>query len=100
MKRMILVISFALVSALSVGAQGRGHSAPTSNTHSNGPNSTDRDKGTNRAADVGKKERKGQKEDQDKDRDDKENKGNKGKHKGKGKDKGKKGNTPPTSKKS
>jgi hypothetical protein len=78
MKRMILVISFALVSALSAGAQGRGQSA----THSNAPTSTDRDKGTARAADVGKKEKKGHKKDK------------------KDKDKGKKGNTPPTSKKS
>ena len=72
MKRMILVISFALVSALSVGAQGRGA------THSNGHTSTDRDKGTARATDVGKGEKKGLKKSK--------------------KDKDKKGNTTPTSK--
>jgi hypothetical protein len=72
---MILVISFALVSTLSAGAQGRGQSA----IHSNGPNSTDRDTGkAARAADVGKKEKKGQKSKKDKDKD-----------KGKGKDKDK-----------
>ena len=77
MKRMILVISFALVSALSVGAQGRGQSA----THSNGHTSTDRDTGPARAADVGKKEKKGHKKSK------------------KDKDQDKKGNTTPTSKK-
>ena len=68
MKRMILVISFALVSALSAGAQGRGQSA----IHSNGPNSTDRDKGTERATDVGKGQKKGLK----KSKKDKDKKGN------------------------
>ena len=77
MKRMILVISFALVSALSVGAQGRDQSA----THSNGQTSADRDTGNARAADVGKKEKKGQKKSK------------------KDKDHDKKGNTTPTSKK-
>ena len=72
MKRMILVISFALVSALSVGAQGRGQSA----AHSNGHAATERDTGPARAAEVGKK--KGHKKDKDKDKD-----------KGKGKDKDK-----------
>ena len=85
MKRMILVISFALVSTLSAGAQGRGQSA----IHSNGPNSTDRDKGTARAADVGKKGKKGQKKDKDKDKDNDKSKG-KGKDKDKDKDKDKK----------
>ena len=78
MKRMILVISFALVSALSVGAQGRGQSA----AHSNGQTSADRETGFARAVDAGKKEKKGPKKEK------------------KDKDKGKKGNTPPTSKKS
>jgi len=79
MKRMILVISFALVSALSAGAQGKSPSAPARDTHSNAPTSTDRDKGTARATDVGKGEKKGLKKSK--------------------KDKDKKGNTTPTSKK-
>ena len=79
MKRMIFVISFALVSALSAGAQGRGQSAPASATHSNAPTSTDRDKGTVRATDVGKGQKKGVKKSK--------------------KDKDKKGSTTPASKK-
>ena len=80
MKRMIFVIGFALVSALSAGAQGNSQSAPASATHSNAPTSTDRDKGgTARAADVGKGQKKGVKKSK--------------------KDKDKKGNTTPTSKK-
>ena len=78
MKRMILVISFALVSALSVGAQGRGQSA----AHSNGHTSADRETGFARAVDAGKKEKKGQKKDKHKGKD-------KDKDNGKGKDKDK-----------
>ncbi len=59
MKKMIFVISFALVSALSAGAQGKSQSAPASDTHSNAPTSADRDKGTARATDVGKGQKKG-----------------------------------------
>jgi hypothetical protein len=86
MKRMILVLSFALVSALSAGAQGKSQSAPTagthtpaSTTHSNVPTSKDREKGTDRAVDAGKGQHKGLKKSK--------------------KDKDKKGNTPETSKK-
>ena len=93
MKRMIFVISFALVSALSAGAQGKSQSAPaggthtpTSTTHSNAPTSTDREKGTDRAVDAGKGQHKGLK------------KSKKDKDKSK-KDNDKKGNTPQTSKK-
>jgi len=62
MKRMIFVLSFALLTALSAGAQGKSQS-PASATHRNGPTSTDRDttKTGDRAADGGKKEKKGQK---------------------------------------
>ena len=61
MKRMIFVLSFALLTALSAGAQGKSQSAPANATHSNAPTSTDRDTKGTRAADVGKKEKKGQK---------------------------------------
>ena len=64
MKRTIFVISFALVSALSAGAQGKSPSTNPGATHSNAPASTpaasqDRDKGTARAEDVGKGKKKG-----------------------------------------
>jgi len=70
MKRMIFVLSFALLTALSAGAQGKSQS-PASATHSNAPTSKDRDTGPARTADVGKKEKKGQKtskKDKDKDK--------------------------------
>jgi hypothetical protein len=72
MKRMILVISFALVSTLSAAAQGKSQSAPANAAHSNAPGSTDRDKGTERATDVGKGQKKGLK----KSKKDKDKKGN------------------------
>jgi protein-disulfide isomerase len=64
MKRIILVLSFALVSALSAGAQGKSPSTTSGATHSNAPAGTpaaskDRDKGTARAEDVGKGKKKG-----------------------------------------
>ena len=64
MKRTILVLSFALVSALSAGAQGKSQSTTAGANHSNAPAgtpaaSTDRDKGTARAEDVGKGKKKG-----------------------------------------
>jgi hypothetical protein len=64
MKRMILVLSFALVSALSAGAQGKSPSTTSGAAHSNAPAGTpaaskDRDKGTARAEDVGKGKKKG-----------------------------------------
>jgi hypothetical protein len=84
MKRTILVLSFALVSALSASAQGKGQTTTPGAAHSNAPAGTpaaskDRDKGTARAEDIGK----GKKNGLDKSK----------------KDKGKKGNTSSTSKK-
>jgi protein-disulfide isomerase len=64
MKRMIFLLSFALLSALSAGAQGKPQSPTAGAAHSNAPASTpaaskDRDKGTARAEDVGKGKKKG-----------------------------------------
>ena len=88
MKRMIFVLSFALLTALSAGAQGKSQSAPAggthtpaSTTHSNAPTSTDRETGKDRAVDAGKGQHKGLKKSK------------------KDKDKGKKPVTTPTSKK-
>jgi len=66
MKRIILLVSFALLSALSAGAQGKTQSTTPGAAHSNAPAgtpgaSTDRDKGTARASDVGKAKKKGEK---------------------------------------
>ena len=75
MKRIIIVIGMALVMALGASAQGRsqahgmrglppttfgpssGHSQAT--VHSNGPRFSDRDRGRDRATDVGKGHKKG-----------------------------------------
>ncbi len=66
MKRMIFLLSFGLLSALSAGAQGKTQTttpATPGAAHSNAPAgpaaSTDRDKGTARAEDVGKGKKKG-----------------------------------------
>ena len=64
MKRMIFVLSFALLSAMTAGAQGKTQTTAPGAAHSNAPAGTpaaskDRDKGTARAADVGKKKKKG-----------------------------------------
>jgi len=64
MKRIILVLSFALVSALSASAQGKAQTTTPGAVHSNAPAGTpaassDRDKGTARAEDVGKGKKKG-----------------------------------------
>ena len=64
MKRIIFVVSFALVSALGASAQGKGQTTTPGAVHSNAPASTpaaskDRDKGTARAEDVGKGKKKG-----------------------------------------
>src|SRR5215470_5421812 len=64
MKRIIFVLSFALATALTVGAQGKSQATPPGATHSNAPTGTpaaskDRDKGTDRAEDVGKGKKKG-----------------------------------------
>jgi hypothetical protein len=60
MKRIIFVLSFALATALTAGAQGKGQATPPAATHSNAPAaSQDRDKGTDRAQDVGKGKKKG-----------------------------------------
>jgi len=64
MKRTIFVLSFALLSAMSAGAQGKTQTTVPGAAHSNAPAGTpaaskDRDKGTARAADVGKKKKKG-----------------------------------------
>jgi hypothetical protein len=64
MKRIIFVISFALVTALGASAQGKSQATPPGAAHSNAPSGTpaasqDRDKGTARAEDVGKGKKKG-----------------------------------------
>jgi hypothetical protein len=64
MKRIIFVLGFAMVSALSAGAQGKAQSTTPGAAHSNAPADTpaaskDRDKGTARAEDVGKGKKKG-----------------------------------------
>jgi hypothetical protein len=64
MKRMIFVLSFALLSALSAGAQVKSQSTTPGAAHSNAPAgtpaaSTDRDKGAVRADDAGKGKKKG-----------------------------------------
>ena len=75
MKTMIIVTGMALLMALGANAQGRGRSrgiggpAPampgmsngrsSATVHSNAPGSIDRDKGRDRAADVGKGHKKG-----------------------------------------
>jgi len=61
---MIIVLSFALLSALSAGAQGKTQSTTAGTAHSNAPAGTlaaskDRDKGTARAEDVGKGKKRG-----------------------------------------
>jgi hypothetical protein len=64
MKRTIFVLSFALATALTAGAQGKSPATPPGAAHSNAPAGTpaasqDRDKGTARAEDVGKGKKKG-----------------------------------------
>jgi len=64
MKRIILVLSFSLATALAAGAQGKSQATTPGATHSNAPTGTsaaskDRDKGTDRAKDVGKGKKKG-----------------------------------------
>jgi hypothetical protein len=64
MKRTILVLSFALVSAIGASAQGKGQTTTPGAVHSNAPAGTpaasaDHDKGTARAQDVGKGKKKG-----------------------------------------
>jgi len=64
MKRMIFVLSFALLSALTAGAQVKTQNTTPGVAHSNAPAGTpaaskDRDKGTARADDVGKGKKKG-----------------------------------------
>lgn len=64
MKRMIFVLGFALVSALTASAQVKSQSTPPAAVHSNAPAGTpaasqDRDKGTARADDAGKGKKKG-----------------------------------------
>ena len=80
MKRMIILLSFTLLSAMSVGAQGKTeheHSTPIT-THSNAPAgahaaSKDRDKGKDRADDVGKGKKKGLKKSKKDEKDKKAN---------------------------
>jgi hypothetical protein len=76
MKRIIIATGLAFLTALGASAQGRGRAQnmrglpPSSSSvrgnqssagtlHSNGPGSRDRDKGRDRAADVGKGHKKG-----------------------------------------
>jgi hypothetical protein len=64
MKRMIFLLSFALLSAMPASAQGKSPSTTAGTAHSNAPTGThaaskDRDKGTARADDVGKGKKKG-----------------------------------------
>ena len=64
MKRMIIVLSFAVLAALSADAQGKTQSTTAGTAHSNAPAGTlaaskDRDKGTARAEEVGKGKKKG-----------------------------------------
>jgi hypothetical protein len=64
MKRMIILLSFALISATGAPAQGKSPSTTPGAAHSNAPSGTpaaskDRDKGTARAEDVGKGKKKG-----------------------------------------
>lgn len=63
MKRIIVVLSFALVSAIGASAQGKAQTTSPAAVHSNAPAgtpaaSTDRDKGTARAQDVSKGKKK------------------------------------------
>ena len=70
--KLLTVTAMAVLMALNLGAQGRGRGRsstpppmqptqhnPTATTRSNAPFSTDRDKGTDRASDVGKGKHKG-----------------------------------------
>jgi len=64
MKRMIILLSFALISATGARAQGKSPSTTPGTAHSNAPTATpagskDRDKGTARAEDVGKGKKNG-----------------------------------------
>ena len=64
MKRVILILSFALTTSLAAGAQGKGPATPPGAARSNAPAGTpaaskDRDKGTARAEDVGEGKKKG-----------------------------------------
>jgi len=61
---MIILLTFALLSAATAGAQGKSQSATPGAAHSNAPAGTpaaskDRDKGTARAEDVGKGKKNG-----------------------------------------
>jgi hypothetical protein len=68
--RLLTIMGMAVLMALNLSAQGRGrgHTSsppptmqhnPTATTRSNAPFSADRDKGTDRASDVGKGHKKG-----------------------------------------
>ena len=67
MRKVLVICSLLLTAVLAFGAQGRGHgkaAATTGTAHSNAPTGTpaasaDRDKGTNRAEDVGKGKKNG-----------------------------------------
>jgi hypothetical protein len=64
MKRTIILLSFALLSAMTASAQGKTQSTTSGAVHSNAPAGTpaaskDRDQGTARADDIGKGKKKG-----------------------------------------
>ena len=61
MKKLTIILTIAVLTAVTAGAQERGRGAGTSASavHSNAPTSTNRDKGKNRAEDVGRGKKKG-----------------------------------------